>query len=139
MGRSGLDAQHTLLFGAIAGAASEAVVYPMEVIRRRMQLMSMAPVVPGTTPSLPLPAPLEAFEGEARDPLPALAVGSLHVCGAVLEHPVHILEQAVRKAIHLVEVKAKRRVIFSVSIVFNWYDLQLVIFNWYNFQLVHTH
>eukprot|EP00884_Botryococcus_braunii_P013367 jgi/Botrbrau1/22030/Bobra.0024s0044.2 len=40
MGRSGLDATHTMLFGAIAGAASEAVVYPMEVIRRRMQVDS---------------------------------------------------------------------------------------------------
>ena len=29
---------HMLLFGALSGASAEAVVYPMEVIRRRMQL-----------------------------------------------------------------------------------------------------
>lgn len=29
-----------LLFGALSGASAEAVVYPMEVIRRRMQIQA---------------------------------------------------------------------------------------------------
>lgn len=37
-----LPVVYTLLYGAIAGGASEAVLYPLEVIRRRMQLQSMA-------------------------------------------------------------------------------------------------
>lgn len=35
-----LDALHMLLFGALSGASAEAVVYPMEVIRRRMQVQA---------------------------------------------------------------------------------------------------
>ena len=31
---------HMLLFGALSGASAEAVVYPMEVIRRRMQVQA---------------------------------------------------------------------------------------------------
>eukprot|EP00955_Chlamydomonas_euryale_P081864 363634-Chlamydomonas_euryale.AAC.17 len=37
-----LDALQTMAFGAIAGMCSELVVYPLEVVRRRMQLQSMA-------------------------------------------------------------------------------------------------
>lgn len=37
-----LGAGLTLLFGAAAGAAAETAVYPLEVIRRRMQLQSLA-------------------------------------------------------------------------------------------------
>ncbi|GLI70393.1 hypothetical protein VaNZ11_015175, partial [Volvox africanus] len=37
-----LDPMYTLLYGAMAGAASELIVYPLEVIRRKMQLQSMA-------------------------------------------------------------------------------------------------
>ncbi|GLC45939.1 hypothetical protein PLESTF_000714600 [Pleodorina starrii] len=37
-----LDPVYTLLYGAMAGAASELIVYPLEVIRRKMQLQSMA-------------------------------------------------------------------------------------------------
>ncbi|EFJ51829.1 hypothetical protein VOLCADRAFT_103320 [Volvox carteri f. nagariensis] len=37
-----LDPLYTLLYGAMAGAASELIVYPLEVIRRKMQLQSMA-------------------------------------------------------------------------------------------------
>jgi uncharacterized integral membrane protein len=37
-----LPALYTLLYGAIAGAASEAIVYPLEVLRRQMQLQGMA-------------------------------------------------------------------------------------------------
>ena len=31
---------HMLMFGALSGASAEAVVYPMEVIRRRMQVQA---------------------------------------------------------------------------------------------------
>jgi hypothetical protein len=37
-----LPVLYTLLYGAIAGAAAEAFLYPLEVIRRKMQLQSMA-------------------------------------------------------------------------------------------------
>lgn len=37
-----LGAGLTLLFGATAGAAAETAVYPLEVVRRRMQLQSLA-------------------------------------------------------------------------------------------------
>jgi hypothetical protein len=37
-----LPAAYTLLYGALAGAAAEVMVYPLEVIRRKMQLLSMA-------------------------------------------------------------------------------------------------
>lgn len=37
-----LPALYTLLYGAMAGAASEVIVYPLEVVRRRMQMQSMA-------------------------------------------------------------------------------------------------
>jgi hypothetical protein len=37
-----LPVLYTLLYGAIAGAAAEAILYPLEVIRRKMQLQSMA-------------------------------------------------------------------------------------------------
>lgn len=37
-----LPALYTLIFGAAAGAAAEVIVYPLEVIRRKMQLLSMA-------------------------------------------------------------------------------------------------
>jgi hypothetical protein len=37
-----LPALYTLLYGAVAGAASEAIVYPLEVLRRQMQLQGMA-------------------------------------------------------------------------------------------------
>lgn len=37
-----LGAGVTLLFGATAGAAAETAVYPLEVVRRRMQLQSLA-------------------------------------------------------------------------------------------------
>lgn len=37
-----LGAVVTLLFGATAGAAAETAVYPLEVVRRRMQLQSLA-------------------------------------------------------------------------------------------------
>lgn len=37
-----LPAACTLLYGATAGAAAEVIVYPLEVVRRRMQLQSMA-------------------------------------------------------------------------------------------------
>jgi hypothetical protein len=37
-----LPAVYTLLFGAAAGASAEVIVYPLEVIRRKMQLLSMA-------------------------------------------------------------------------------------------------
>lgn len=35
---AGVDAFHSLLFGAVAGACAEATVYPLEVIRRQMQM-----------------------------------------------------------------------------------------------------
>lgn len=35
---TGVDAFHSLLFGAVAGACAEATVYPLEVIRRQMQM-----------------------------------------------------------------------------------------------------
>lgn len=35
-----LNPLQTLLFGALSGASAEAVVYPMEVIRRRMQVQA---------------------------------------------------------------------------------------------------
>ena len=37
-GNEQLGPLHMLLFGALSGASAEAVVYPMEVIRRRMQM-----------------------------------------------------------------------------------------------------
>ncbi|KAG1679639.1 hypothetical protein FOA52_006156 [Chlamydomonas sp. UWO 241] len=37
-----LDALRTMMFGAVSGMCSELVVYPLEVVRRRMQLQSMA-------------------------------------------------------------------------------------------------
>eukprot|EP00197_Chlamydomonas_leiostraca_P010454 CAMPEP_0202864844 /NCGR_PEP_ID=MMETSP1391-20130828/4919_1 /ASSEMBLY_ACC=CAM_ASM_000867 /TAXON_ID=1034604 /ORGANISM="Chlamydomonas leiostraca, Strain SAG 11-49" /LENGTH=410 /DNA_ID=CAMNT_0049544615 /DNA_START=200 /DNA_END=1428 /DNA_ORIENTATION=- len=37
-----LSPVYTLLYGAISGAASEVIVYPLEVVRRRMQIASMA-------------------------------------------------------------------------------------------------
>ncbi|KAF6259403.1 mitochondrial carrier domain-containing protein [Scenedesmus sp. NREL 46B-D3] len=37
-----LPVLYTLLYGAVAGAAAEAFLYPLEVIRRKMQLQSMA-------------------------------------------------------------------------------------------------
>ena len=40
-----LDPLHSLLFGALAGAAAESSVYPFEVIRRRMQTMAAAAAV----------------------------------------------------------------------------------------------
>jgi hypothetical protein len=36
-----LEAQWTLLYGALAGMASEIVLYPLEVVRRRIQVQSM--------------------------------------------------------------------------------------------------
>ncbi|GAX86336.1 hypothetical protein CEUSTIGMA_g13748.t1 [Chlamydomonas eustigma] len=36
-----LEAQWTLLYGALSGMASEIVLYPLEVVRRRIQLQSM--------------------------------------------------------------------------------------------------
>lgn len=36
-----LPVLYTLLYGAVAGAASESILYPLEVIRRKMQLQSM--------------------------------------------------------------------------------------------------
>lgn len=41
-GQQTLPAAYTLLYGGIAGILSECVVYPLEVVRRRMQLQSMA-------------------------------------------------------------------------------------------------
>ncbi|EIE27433.1 hypothetical protein COCSUDRAFT_39101 [Coccomyxa subellipsoidea C-169] len=41
---SRLDAAHSLLYGALAGAAAESTVYPLEVIRRRMQQIAAAAV-----------------------------------------------------------------------------------------------
>lgn len=41
-GKVDLPGQYVLLYGAAAGAMSEMIVYPLEVIRRRMQLQSMA-------------------------------------------------------------------------------------------------
>lgn len=40
-----LDLLHSLLFGALAGVAAESSVYPLEVIRRRMQTMAAAAAV----------------------------------------------------------------------------------------------
>lgn len=37
-----LPATYTLLYGAMAGACAELIVYPLEVVRRKMQLQSMA-------------------------------------------------------------------------------------------------
>lgn len=37
-----LPVMYTLLYGALAGAAAETFLYPLEVIRRKMQLQSMA-------------------------------------------------------------------------------------------------
>lgn len=37
-----LPVLYTLLYGAVAGAAAETILYPLEVIRRKMQLQSMA-------------------------------------------------------------------------------------------------
>jgi len=37
-----LEPMYTLLYGAIAGMASEVIVYPLEVVRRRMQLQCMS-------------------------------------------------------------------------------------------------
>lgn len=39
---------HMLLFGALSGASAEAVVYPMEVIRRRMQVQAASASSAGT-------------------------------------------------------------------------------------------
>lgn len=36
-----LPVLYTLLYGAVAGAASETILYPLEVVRRKMQLQSM--------------------------------------------------------------------------------------------------
>ena len=36
-----LEPQWTLLYGALAGVASELIVYPLEVVRRRIQIQSM--------------------------------------------------------------------------------------------------
>lgn len=47
-----LPAAYTLMYGAAAGAASEVVVYPLEVIRRRMQLISMQRGAAAATGSL---------------------------------------------------------------------------------------
>ena len=37
---------HMLLFGALSGASAELVVYPMEVIRRRMQMQAASAGTP---------------------------------------------------------------------------------------------
>jgi len=37
-----LPVMYTLMYGALAGAAAETFLYPLEVIRRKMQLQSMA-------------------------------------------------------------------------------------------------
>jgi len=39
-----LEPQWTLIYGAMAGLASELIVYPLEVVRRKIQVQSMASV-----------------------------------------------------------------------------------------------
>lgn len=68
---SRLDAAHSLMYGALAGAAAESTVYPLEVIRRRMQQSAAAAVASANGAPIPRAAAnqasLKAFTHAARE------------------------------------------------------------------------
>jgi hypothetical protein len=82
-----LPAQYTLLYGACAGFASEAVVYPLEVIRRQMQLQGMAAAAGGT----------QAAAGAAAKQLAGSAAGAALGPGAAAWARVSVALAAILK------------------------------------------
>ncbi|MEW5304664.1 MAG: hypothetical protein WDW36_007259 [Sanguina aurantia] len=72
-----MDPLHTLGYGAMAGAASELIVYPLEVIRRRMQLQSMAVAAGRMGSTHAATAALLAAAGSVAPAVGAAALGPL--------------------------------------------------------------
>ena len=73
-GNEQLGPLHMLLFGALSGASAEAVVYPMEVIRRRMQMKAASAGV-SSCPAVHRYHPLMFYGGHAVKAIPTTGGG----------------------------------------------------------------